>query len=227
MTNAKTPAGGGGAPTEQPAASWLSTRSGRIVAIGIVAVIALGLGVVAFTQFAPTSGLLASPTSSPSTPSGGVGSPSAAPSGQPPTDGPVVPDVTPIDFEQPGIITAGLTAQIAAVEAVDGIAQGPGEVAGPSLRVTVTITNSTSSETSLRTAIVSCYFGPDRTPAQELREPGGRPLPASIAPNKAIDGLYIFTVPEDQRGDVTIMVDYSVDVVPLVFQGDVAELMAR
>jgi len=138
-----------------------------------------------------------------------------------------VPDVTPIDITEPGAIAADLTAQISRVEEVEGTARGPGEVAGPALRVTVTITNSTSGEASLRTAVVSCYFGADRTPAPELREPGGRPLSAIVDAGTAVDGVYIFAVPEDQRDNVTIMVDYSVEVVPLLFQGDVSVLMAR
>ncbi len=72
---------------------------------------------------------------------------------------------------------------------------------------------------------MSAYYGADRTPAPELREPGGSPLPAAVGAGKTVTGVYIFTVPEDQRNNVTLMVDYSVDVAPLVFQGDVATLM--
>ena len=223
MTQSKHPGGEVEPFDNRAASSWLSTRPRRILAAAIVVAIVASLGVVLFIQFAPNSILGASPTA-PISP-GGTASPSST--SPVPTDGPVVPDVTPIDIDQPGAITAGLTAQISKVEAVDGTARGPGEVAGPSLRVTVTIANSSSDAATLRTAVVSCYFGTDRTPAQELREPGGVPLPASVAAKTAIDGVYIFTVPPDERGNVTILVDYSVDVLPLVFQGDVSELIAR
>ena len=138
-----------------------------------------------------------------------------------------MPDLPALDLDELGTIATGLTAEISRVEAVDGTARGPGEVGGPALRITVTITNTTADETSLRTAVVSCYFGAERTPAPELREPDGRPLAASVQAETAVDGVYIFTVPEDQRGNVTIMVDYSVNVAPLVFQGDVAILVSR
>jgi len=144
-----------------------------------------------------------------------------------PTDGPAVPDVTPLEITEPGAIDADLTAHISRVEEVEGTARGPGEVAGSALRVTVTVTNNSPEEVSLRTAVVSGYFGADRTPAPELREPGGRPLSATVGANTAVDGVYVFVVPEGQRNNVTIMVDYSVDVVPLVFQGDVAVLITR
>ena len=143
-----------------------------------------------------------------------------------PTESPAVPEEKPpTAIDQPAPITPGLTAEISRVEAVDGTARGPGEVAGPSLRVTVTIENSTTADAPLNATVVSAYYGADRTPAPELREPGGSPLPASVGAGKTVTGAYIFTVPEDQRNNVTLMVDYSVDVTPLVFQGDVTTLM--
>ncbi|MEL0625626.1 hypothetical protein V6245_01575 [Salinibacterium amurskyense] len=204
--------------------SWLSTKPGRWLAAIIVLAIVAALVVVAFIQFAPTGGPSAAPGATPS--AGEPNEPSAASSAVPaPTAGPAVPDVPPVAIDEPADVTPGLVAAITKVEEVDGTARGPGEVAGPSLRVTVTMTNSTASVVSLRTTVISCYFGADRTPAPELREPGGAPLPASLAANSAIDGVYIFTVPADQRGNVTLLVDYSVDVQPVVFQGDIDDLL--
>lgn len=211
--------------SSQSTLSWLSTRSRRILAVAIVVAIVATLGVVLFSQFAPDSTVGASPTV-PSAPGNATQSPSGTATSQAPNDSQVVPDVTPIDIEDPGAIKEGLTVQVTAVEAVDGTARGPGEVAGASVRITVTVINTSSAELTLRTAVVSCYFGPDRTPAQELREPGGRPLPELITANSAVDGVYIFTVPPDQRSDVTLLVDYSVDVVPVLFHGDLSELIS-
>ncbi|MBH0116823.1 hypothetical protein I6E52_08170 [Salinibacterium sp. NG253] len=207
--------------------SWLGTRPRRMIAGGIVIALLVVLGVVLFGQLAPTSTPGAAPAA---TPSAGASTELPAATGTAtetaaPVDGPAVPDVTPVPLEEPADVTPGLVAKVTKVEEVDGTARGPGEVAGPSLRVTVTMTNSTSSVVSLRTTVISCYFGADRTPAPELREPGGSPLPASLAANSVIDGVYIFTVPADQRGNVTLLVDYSVDVQPVVFQGDIADLL--
>ena len=225
MANAKPRTGGADSQPETSAPPPMSARSRRILAIVIAVLVAVGLGVAAFALWGTTSGMVASPTDSPGATPQGTQSPPATSPVPTPTDSPAVPDVTPINIENPGTITPGLTAKMTSVEAVDGIARGPGEVAGPSLRITVTITNATSKEASLRTAVISCYFGANRTPAQELREPGGSPLPASVAAGNAATGVYIFTVPPAERKNVTIMVDYSVDVSPLVFQGDVATIM--
>lgn len=209
--------------------SWLGTRPRRMVAGGIVVALLVVLGVVLFGQFAPTANPGVAPGVTPgATPSSGAATESPAATATAtaaPVDGPAVPNVTPVPIEEPADVTPGLVAKVTKVEEVDGTARGPGEVAGPSLRVTVTMTNSTSSVVSLRTTVISCYFGADRTPAPELREPGGILLPASLAADSAVDGVYIFTVPADQRDNVTILVDYSVDVQPVVFQGDIADLL--
>ncbi|WP_395245670.1 hypothetical protein ACGGZK_07610 [Agromyces sp. MMS24-K17] len=145
---------------------------------------------------------------------------------------PVVPSVAPGPIEQPppadpvpidatAEIAPSLTARISKIEAVEGEAQGPGEVAGPAIRITVEIDNATNAASSLETAVVTTYFGSAMTPASELREPGGKPFPSSVAAGDHVEAVYVFAVPTDQRDDVTIMVDYSLDYAPLQFHGAV------
>ena len=226
MTQSKRPATELESVATSATPSWLRTRSGRILAVAGVVAIVVALAAVLFIQFAPTGNTGAAPGVTPDPRAGESSESPVETSATPgPSDGPAVPDVEPIPLDEPADVAPGLVATITKVEAVEGTARGPGEVAGPSLRVTVTMTNSTSAVVSLRTTVISCYFGADRTPAPELREPGGSPLPASLAADSAVDGVYIFTVPADQRGNVTLLVDYSVDVDPVIFQGDIADLM--
>lgn len=204
----------------------ISLRWRRTLLIGATALAVLGIAAAVFTALGPTPGISA-PSEPPGVSAGASPSRSAttAPSA-PPTGDPAVPsDKPPTTINQSAPITPGLTAEILRVEAVEGTARGPGEVAGPSLRVTVAIANSTMADAPLNTTIVSAYFGPDFTPAAELREPGGSPLPAVVRSGETVTGVYIFTVPESERRNVTIMVDYSVEVDSLVFQGDAATLM--
>ncbi len=222
------PDAGGGSPSLPSR----RTRLLRVAAIVAAGLLVLGLGVLALTQ-TPAPPVAAPPSTAPSTPAPAPaasepGDESAAPEPAEPggVDGSPAPGADPVDLGETGIIAPGLTAEIVGVEIVDGTARGPGEVAAEALRVTVAIANATSSEASLQTAVVSAYSGPERDPAPELREPGGRPLPQSVEPMSDAEGVYLFTVPEAARGDVTIIVDYSVDVAPLVFRGDVRQLIA-
>jgi hypothetical protein len=114
-------------------------------------------------------------------------------------------------------VTAGVTS----VESVQGTAEGPGEVAGPAIRFVVTVTNNSASTLSLRTAVVNVDYGADRTPAAELSSPGGSPFPEEVPAGSSATGTFVYTVPIEERADVRITVDYSVDVPPLVFAGPV------
>ena len=125
----------------------------------------------------------------------------------------------PVPIESPGTITDGLTAAITGIEAVDGVAEGPGEVAGPAIRFTVSIVNTGSSPVDLSATVVTVDHGSDRVPGGQLNEPGGRPIPTTVAAGETATGVFIFTVPLDRRGLVNITVDHTVGVVPLVFSG--------
>ncbi|MHA6693429.1 hypothetical protein [Homoserinimonas sp. A520] len=228
MADAKPDAHDADASRDAVAQAGLSARRRRIllIAIPVLLAIAAVIAVVAALGAAPGA---STPSQPPGISPSASPSPSATPTpSTPPTEGPAAPtDKPPAAIDEPAPITPSLTAEIARVEAVDGTARGPGEVAGPSLRVTVTIANSASTDAPLGTTVVSAYYGADLTPAPELREPGGSPLPAMVGAGTTATGVYIFTVPQDERSNVTIMVDYSVDVEPLVFQGDIATLIDR
>jgi hypothetical protein len=198
-------------------------RRNRGIAAGVIAAVVVGgivLAAVLGSNGAKDAGISnpsQSATPGPSVTSTASGSatpaPSASASANPSTPAP------PVAIDKPATISPGLTAQITKLESVQGEAKTPGEVAGPAVRMTVTISNTTSAAASLATTVVTAYYGADQTPALELSAPGGSPLPAEVAAGTTVTGVYIFTVPTDKRNDVRIEVDYSVTVQPLVFEG--------
>jgi hypothetical protein len=129
------------------------------------------------------------------------------------------PTRRPVPLKTPTQVKAGLTAKITKLEAVQGKAQGPGEIDGPAVRFKLTLTNSGDKAVPLDTTVVNLFYGEGLTPGLELREPGGSPLPASVSPGGDASGTYIFVVPRGERGDVLITVDYSVDVSVTAFRG--------
>jgi cytoskeletal protein RodZ len=198
--------------------------SRRTIWILVGGAILAAVVVVAIALAANSSGTPAasgSPSSSPSS--------SATPTSTSTTD-PVATDQPtpgatppPVSIDEPADIVPGLQASIGSIEAVEGEASGPGEIAGPSIRFVVTITNSTASSSNLGNTVVTAYYGSDQTPAIELQKPGGSPLPAEVAAGATATGTYIFTIPAEERSNVRIIVDYSVDVAPLVFEGAVPQ----
>ncbi|MFP7833510.1 hypothetical protein [Marisediminicola sp. LYQ134] len=129
----------------------------------------------------------------------------------------------PLALDEPGELETGLAASISRLEAVEGEATLPGEVAGASVRFRVTIDNTTEESVDLRYTVIDVSYGSDQTPALALTEPGGSPLPTEVGAGESVEGTYVFRVPEEERGSGRIIVDYFVGVPPLVFEGTFPE----
>ncbi len=203
-----------------PDASGVRPRRRTIAIAAAAAALAIG-AVVALAVLSPRG------DGRPSAGSGGSASASASTS---PTADPAPSTAAPSPTEPPPptsvpldtpaeIGGTGLTARIGSLEAVDGQAEGPGQVAGPAIRFGVTLVNGSDAEVPIEGTVVTVDYGPDRTPALELDQPGGVPFPASLAPGDSVTGVFVFTVPAEQRAMTKITVDYAVGVSPLVFEG--------
>jgi hypothetical protein len=132
------------------------------------------------------------------------------------------PVETPLQKE--AVLGNGVSAKVVSVESVEGVARLPGEVSGPALRFTLKVTNDTKKDVDLGTAVVTAYYGPEDTPAGDLREPGGTSLPQTLGAGKSVEGVYIFRVPLDQRDQVRLDFSYSVDVPTVIFEGAVSDV---
>ncbi|MFJ6076889.1 hypothetical protein ACIQC0_01130 [Pseudarthrobacter sp. NPDC092419] len=113
----------------------------------------------------------------------------------------------------------GVSAAVGALEAVQGEAQGVGEIAGPALRFRVTITNETQMDLSLAGVLVNVSFGADELPAGELSGPGTAPFPASVPPGGTAEAVYVFSVPEDSRDAVRIYFSLDAETPIAAFAG--------
>ncbi|QKD80303.1 DUF4352 domain-containing protein [Actinomyces marmotae] len=119
--------------------------------------------------------------------------------------------------------TGDATVKVTSVEAIDvsGDSLAPGEIAGPALQVTISVTAG-SQDVDLSGASATLTYGEDATPASPLRDAEGTELPSSVAAGETVTGSFRFSVPADARDKVTV----SVTVVPgqpaVVFQGSAA-----
>jgi hypothetical protein len=127
-----------------------------------------------------------------------------------------------VPLDSPAAVGNGVTASLTTIEAVQGTANGPGNVSGPAIRVTVHVVNGTSAPITLAGAAVNMYYGADDAPASPLDDPSARPFGIDmIQPGSSADGVYVFTVPEDQRDKVTVEVGYEAGAPLLLFSGPV------
>ncbi|GAA4753698.1 hypothetical protein GCM10025783_28260 [Amnibacterium soli] len=119
----------------------------------------------------------------------------------------------------PAAIKKELSVRVVDMEAVTGTAQGPGEVAGPSVRFTIRITNTTGAPVKLSNTVINAYVGEDRSPAVQLQSPGARNFPISVADGASATGAFVFNIPKAERDRVQVTVDTSVNNPVIAFEG--------
>lgn len=150
--------------------------------------------------------------------------PEVPPSGPATAGAPVpAPTAPSIPLEAKASPAPGVTIAVGQFEAVDGEAERAGDVAGPAIRFTVSVSNATADPLSLSASLVNLYYGSDVVPAAELNKPGGMALPESVAPGATGSGTFVFTVPEDERDRVFITMDYLIGSPVIAFEGAVPD----
>ncbi|GGF13808.1 hypothetical protein [Subtercola lobariae] len=204
------------------------TVVGIIVGVVVLAVVAVVV-VVSISHGSGSNGsasAAASATGAAIAPSSGAGAvlpPStggpAAATGSPVASDPAQPDVLPaVPLTATATPAPGLTVSISGLAAVNGVANGVGEVSGPALAFTVTAVNTGTASVSLASTVVGVTYGSALTPADELTS-ASTSLPVDVAAGATVSGSYVFTIPADQRDQVQISVDYQAGVPVVVFAG--------
>ncbi|GAA2749774.1 hypothetical protein GCM10009869_06890 [Amnibacterium kyonggiense] len=117
------------------------------------------------------------------------------------------------------MIKKELGVSVTKMEAVTGAAAEPGEIAGPAVRFTIRIVNTTGKAVPLSSTVVNAYYGPDLTPAIALAAPGGEPFPSSVANGATATGVFVFNIPKASRSAVQVTVDTSVSNPVIAFKG--------
>jgi hypothetical protein len=148
-------------------------------------------------------------TSSPATEAPTASEPAASESTPPVqggTDG-VPPALPAVALDQP-VEQADVTGSIVSLQAVDGQATGPGDVAGPALMVTVRLVNGTGGALSLDAVSVNLFSGPDRAPASPLGDQRRVPFTGTLAAGRTAEGVYVFAVPTGDRDRIDVEVGY-------------------
>jgi hypothetical protein len=111
----------------------------------------------------------------------------------------------------------GVSVEVTKIEQVEGKANGPGEVAGPAVRLTVQVANGSPKQLSMELALVNVYYGKARTPAASLSGPGADPLAGSIDPGESASGRYVFGVPKSKQDELTVEFSYTTDAPTVIF----------
>ncbi|GIG19671.1 hypothetical protein Cch01nite_03950 [Cellulomonas chitinilytica] len=225
-------------PTPGRPAWVLWTGAGVLVVAVVLAVVLLVRGsgddaAGAASPSASSSAASASPTASTAPSASAEPEPSATaepgdgqaqpgvPGATPGPDG--RPTAAPVALDAPAQPADGVTTQLVSIEPVTGEATLPGEVGGPSLRFTVSVVNRSGPALDLSAAVVNAYTGDALAPATPLLKPGGRPFPGQVAAGGSVTGVFVFNVPEAERGHVRLEVDLGPDLTVVLFEGSVPQ----
>lgn len=129
------------------------------------------------------------------------------------------PSLPPVALDEAADVGNGVTAEITSLEAIEGTGRGPGNVAGPALRATARITNGTHQPLSLDGVAVAMTHGADTLPASPLDDPSAAPFQGTVGAGDSAEGVYVFSVPPDDRKVITVTVGYQAGAPFLVFTG--------
>lgn len=186
-----------------------------VIAVVVIAVI---------VYFAVTSAGNGKPGAGPS-PSASASSQGGGPTGQPTPDPSAtpgtMPELPPVAPDEPSDNGEGLVAEITAMKSVEGEAVQAGEIAGPAVQFSLRLTNDTDEPIDLGFIAVNAYIGEAMTPAGGLVKPGGAPFEGTLKAGDSAEGVYVYNIPESQRADVTLTVDYRAGQPSFVFRGTV------
>jgi hypothetical protein len=179
----------------------------------------------------------ASPSATPSATPSPSATPKASPTSAAPTSAPAstvppsalvtVPPVQvrtqpPVPPQSTGNFGDGVTVKIAKIAAVKSAGSGPGEIAGaPSVAMTITLANGTAQPVSLQSVAVTATYGSAQTPASPSDGSPAAPFTGSVAAHQTATGTYVFTIPVDQRGNVTVSMSYTASQPTVLFHGAV------
>lgn len=189
-----------------------------VVALIIWGIIASNAGDGTRAGASPSTSASSSETPSATPSASASADPSAEPTDE--ADPDARPTQEPVDLDE-AARADDVTIELESIEAVDGESTIAGEVAGPALRVTVRIDNEAETTLDTPAVVVNLYYGADREPAGGLLEPGGDPFGPSVGAGESATGVYVFSVPEEERDYIQIEVDVVVGKPVVLFEGSV------
>jgi hypothetical protein len=208
----------------------LSMRGRVLAALGVVAVVVAVVLVVTLggsdgspssDAGATTSGSGGSAASASATASSSASATSSAASPTPGDANQPPPSLPAVALNATADAGDGVSARLASIDAIQGEAGGPGQVAGPALRVTVRILNGSGADISLDGVAVNLAYGADNTPGSPIQDSSAAPFSGSLPAGDEAEAVYVFSVPEDSRDVVTVEVGYQPGAPLMIFSGPV------
>lgn len=124
----------------------------------------------------------------------------------------------PVDLDKPSDAGDKVSVRLTKIASIDAKAEGPGEVAGPALALTVLVRNGSSTPVDLNSVVVTLE-GADQSPGGVITAKPADPLDGRLASGKSRSGVYVFTIAQDNRDPVTVAVTLAGGGTVLLYTG--------
>lgn len=126
--------------------------------------------------------------------------------------------VTNADLDDVVELDTGVRISVAEISGVTVEANTPGEVAGPAVAATVRFENDSRGPLDLSAAMITLLDAAGNVAAPTTSSPAA-PAFGTLPEGEAVEGTYVFLVPEDTRDEITLTVDYQAGAPVVVFHG--------
>lgn len=118
------------------------------------------------------------------------------------------PALPPVGLDDAAEHPGGVTVALGAVEPVETGADGPGEVAGPGVRLTVLLTNGGDEPVALDAVVVNAYAGAEHAPAEPTLSET-TPFAGRLEPGAEATGVYVFRLPGGADDELHVTVSHD------------------
>lgn len=124
----------------------------------------------------------------------------------------------PVQISATASVPKQASATLTKIESVQTTAVLPGEVSGPGLKITLRITNSSSSDLKVDGTIMT-LTGTDEAPGEEMSGPPAKVVKGTLKPGQSATGVFVFAIAASNRQKVTVHVTLPTNSPVMVFQG--------
>lgn len=117
-------------------------------------------------------------------------------------------------------LSTGVDVTVSDVKVLDVTAETPGEIAGPAVALTISVSNASAAAVDLSTAMVT-VTGADGSYGQATSSQPFSPFAGSVGPGQQASGVYVFRLPADERTSLQVTVEYIAGAPIALFVGSV------
>ncbi len=126
---------------------------------------------------------------------------------------------SPVELTQTAEAGSGVKISLAGIESVTTVSELPGEIAGPGLKITITVQNTSAAAVDLNNVVVDVQDAAG-TPSIPMGASPAAPFTGSVQPGASATGVYVFTLPTSYTNPATVVFSYSTEAPVVLFVGD-------